>query len=85
MSLLRKLALSLAIGLSGIGLAFFGYVSGAVQQDAGAQRGILIMFCAIPIVFSTAAAILFLQFPITRARHEETLAELERRRAARSG
>ena len=83
LSLLRKLARSLAIGLSGIGLAFFGYVSGAVQQDADAQRGILIMFCAIPIVFSTGAAILFLRFPITRARHEETLAELERRRERR--
>jgi GPH family glycoside/pentoside/hexuronide:cation symporter len=83
LSLLRKLARSLAIGLSGIGLGFFGYVSGAVQQDAEAQRGIIVMFCAVPIVFSTGAAILFLMFPITRARHEETLAELERRRERR--
>ncbi len=84
LSLLRKLARSLAIGLSGIGLGFFGYVSGAVQQSAGAQRGIIIMFCAIPIAFSTGAAILFLLFPITRARHEETLAELQRRRERRA-
>jgi len=83
LSLLRKLSRSLAIGLSGIGLGFFGYVSGAVQQDAEAQRGIIVMFCAVPIVFSTGAAILFLLFPITRARHEETLAELERHRERR--
>jgi Na+/melibiose symporter-like transporter len=83
LSLLRKLSRSLAIGLSGIGLGFFGYVSGAVQQDAEAQRGIIVMFCAIPIVFSIGAAILFLMFPITRARHAENLAELERRRERR--
>jgi GPH family glycoside/pentoside/hexuronide:cation symporter len=83
LSLLRKLSRSLAIGLSGIGLAFFGYVSGAVQQDAGAQRGIIIMFCVVPIVFSAGAAILFLLFPITRARHDETLAELRRRSEGR--
>jgi Na+/melibiose symporter-like transporter len=83
LSLLRKLARSLAIGLSGIGLGFFGYVSGAVQQNADVQRGIIIMFCAVPIVFSVGAAILFLLFPITRARHEKTLAELERRRERR--
>ena len=58
-------------------------MSGAVQQNADAQHGIIIMFCAVPIVFSTGAAILFLLFPITRARHEETLAELERRREQR--
>ena len=83
LSLLRKLARSLAIGISGIGLGIFGYVSGSVQQDADAQRGIIIMFCVVPIVFTTGAAILFWLFPITRARHEETLAELERHRAER--
>jgi GPH family glycoside/pentoside/hexuronide:cation symporter len=80
LSLLRKLARAGAIGLSGIGLGFFGYVSGAVQQDADAQRGIIVMFCLIPIVFSSGAAILFWLFPITRARHEETLAALQLRR-----
>lgn len=79
LSLLRKLARALAIGISGIGLGFFGYVSGAVEQSPEAQRGIIVMFCIVPIVFSIGAAILFLRFPITRARHEETLAELERR------
>jgi len=83
LSLLRKLARALAIGLSGIGLALFGYVSGTLEQDAEAQRGIIVMFCVVPLVFSTGAAILFLLFPITRARHEETLAELRRHRAQR--
>jgi Na+/melibiose symporter-like transporter len=80
LSLLRKLSRSLAIGLSGIGLGLFGYVSGAVQQGPEAQRGIIVMFCIVPIVFSIGAGVLFLLFPITRARHEQTLAELRRRR-----
>jgi GPH family glycoside/pentoside/hexuronide:cation symporter len=85
LSLLRKLSRSLAIGLSGIGLGFFGYVSGAIQQDAEAQRGIIVMFCAVPLVFSIGAGVLFLLFPITRAEHEETRIELERRRGQREG
>ena len=44
------------------------------------MRGILVMFCGVPIVFSLIAGVLFLLFPITRARHEQTLAELGRRR-----
>jgi GPH family glycoside/pentoside/hexuronide:cation symporter len=79
-SLLRKLSRSLAIGLSGAGLGFFGYVSGTAQQAPEAVRGILFMFCAVPIVFSMIAGALFLLFPITRARHEKVLAELSRRR-----
>jgi GPH family glycoside/pentoside/hexuronide:cation symporter len=79
-SLLRKLSRSLAIGLSGLGLGFFGYVSGVVHQSPEALRGIVIMFCIVPIVFSAITAVLFLLFPITRARHENTLAALHRRR-----
>jgi GPH family glycoside/pentoside/hexuronide:cation symporter len=78
-SLLRKLSRSLAIGLSGVGLGLFGYVSGTVQQDPEAVRGILVMFCVVPIVFTVITGALFLLFPITRARHEKTLAELSRR------
>jgi len=78
-SLLRKLSRSLAIGLSGVGLGFFGYVSGTAQQDPEAVRGILFMFCVVPIVFTVITGALFLLFPITRARHEKTLAELSRR------
>jgi GPH family glycoside/pentoside/hexuronide:cation symporter len=79
-SLLRKLSRSIAIGLSGLGLGLFGYVSGTTQQTPEAVRGILVMFCVVPIVFSAIAGVLFLLFPITRARHEQTLAELHRRR-----
>jgi Na+/melibiose symporter-like transporter len=79
-SLLRKLSRSLAIGLSGVGLGLFGYVSGTAQQDPETLRGILVMFCVVPIVFTVITGALFLLFPITRARHEKTLAQLSRRR-----
>jgi GPH family glycoside/pentoside/hexuronide:cation symporter len=80
-SLLRKLSRSLAMGLSGIGLGFFGYVSGVTQQSPEAVRGIKLMFCVVPAVASGIAAIMLLWFPITRARHEETLEVLRRRHA----
>jgi GPH family glycoside/pentoside/hexuronide:cation symporter len=78
-SLLRKLSRSLAIGISGLGLGFFGYTSGVVQQSPDALRGIVIMFCIVPIIFSAITGALFLFFPITRTRHEATLAKLRRR------
>lgn len=80
LSLLRKSSRSLAIGLSGVGLGLFGYASGATHQQPEALRGIVVMFCLVPIVFSAGAGVLFLLFPITRARHEQTVAELRRRR-----
>ncbi len=82
-SLLRKLARSLAIGLSGVGLGFFGYVSGVAEQSAEAMRGIKIMFCIVPAIASGITAAMLLWFPITRERHEETLEILHRRHAAR--
>jgi GPH family glycoside/pentoside/hexuronide:cation symporter len=81
-SLLRKLSRSLAIGLSGIGLGFFGYVSGVAGQADEALQGIRIMFCIVPAIASGAAAIIFLWFPITRTRHEAALEELRSREAA---
>ncbi|MCP3985437.1 MAG: MFS transporter [bacterium] len=79
-SLLRKLSRSLAIGLSGLGLGFFGYASGVAHQSPDALRGIVIMFCIVPIIFSAVTSVLLLFFPITRAHHETTLATLRRRR-----
>jgi Na+/melibiose symporter-like transporter len=84
-SLLRKLSRSLAIGLSGIGLGFFGYVSGVAGQTQEALDGIRIMFCIVPTVSCVITAVLLLRFPITRARHEAALEELRARHAANVG
>jgi GPH family glycoside/pentoside/hexuronide:cation symporter len=82
-SLLRKLSRSLAIGLSGIGLGFFGYVSGVADQAQEALQGIKIMFCIVPAVSCGITAVILLWFPITRVRHEAALEELRRRQAAK--
>jgi GPH family glycoside/pentoside/hexuronide:cation symporter len=81
-SLLRKLSRSLAIGLSGVGLGLFGYVSGVAQQTPEALEGIRIMFCVVPAVASGTTALMLLWFPITRADHERATEELRRRQAA---
>jgi Na+/melibiose symporter-like transporter len=78
-SLLRKLSRSLAIGLSGIGLGFFGYVSGKSGQSAEAIAGIRVMFCIVPAVSAGLAGLVLLWFPINRARHEATLRQLRLR------
>jgi Na+/melibiose symporter-like transporter len=82
-SVLRKLSRSIAIGLSGVGLASFGYVSGVAQQSPEALLGIKVMFCVVPAAASGITAVMLLFFPITRARHEVTLAALRQRHADR--
>jgi GPH family glycoside/pentoside/hexuronide:cation symporter len=82
-ALLRKLSRSLAMGLSGIGLAFFGYTSGVAQQSPEAVGGIRIMFCIVPAIASGTCAVMLLWFPITRAKHAATLETLAERHAAR--
>jgi GPH family glycoside/pentoside/hexuronide:cation symporter len=79
-SLLRKLSRSLAIGFSGIGLGFFGYVSGVAGQAQEALQGIRIMFCIVPAVSCGITALILLWFPITRVRHRAALEELRSRR-----
>jgi GPH family glycoside/pentoside/hexuronide:cation symporter len=81
-ALLRKLSRSLAMGLSGVGLAFFGYTSGVAEQSPEAVGGIRIMFCIVPAIASGICAVMLLWFPITRTRHEATLEALAERHTA---
>jgi GPH family glycoside/pentoside/hexuronide:cation symporter len=81
-SLTRKLARALSIGAAGLGLSFWGYQEGALEQPESAIRGIMWMFSIIPAMAATVCGFLFLRFPITRAIHEATLEELDRRRAS---
>jgi GPH family glycoside/pentoside/hexuronide:cation symporter len=78
-SLLRKLSRSLSMGLSGVGLGFFGYASGVLEQSPEAIRGIQIMFCVLPAIACTISALLLLRFPISRRRHEEIQKALRER------
>jgi Na+/melibiose symporter-like transporter len=84
-SLLRKLSRSLSMGLSGVGLGFFGYASGVLEQSPEAIRGIKIMFCVVPAIACTISALLLLRFPINRKRHEEIQKALRERYSAAEG
>jgi GPH family glycoside/pentoside/hexuronide:cation symporter len=81
-SLTRKLARALSMGAAGVGLSFWGYQEGALEQPPSAIEGIMWMFSIIPALAAVVCGLLFLKFPITRALHESTLEELERRRAS---
>ena len=78
-SLLRKLSRSLAMGISGIGLGFFGYASGVSEQSPEAIRGIRLMFCIVPAIASGICGVMLLWFPINRAKHAATLEALAER------
>jgi GPH family glycoside/pentoside/hexuronide:cation symporter len=79
-SLLRKLCRALSIGAAGLGLSLWGYQEGGLEQPESALRGIMWMFAIIPAIASVIAGLLFLRLPLTRARHEDTLAALDRHR-----
>jgi Na+/melibiose symporter-like transporter len=79
-SLVRKLCRALSIGAAGFGLSLWGYQEGGLEQSESALRGIMWMFSIIPAIAAAIAGLLFLRLPLTRAGHEATLAELERRR-----
>jgi Na+/melibiose symporter-like transporter len=81
-SLLRKLSRSLAIGLSGVGLGYFGYASGVLEQSPEAIQGIKVMFCVVPAIACAITALLLLRFPIDRKRHAEIQKALRERYAA---
>jgi Na+/melibiose symporter-like transporter len=57
-------------------------VSGVAGQDPEVLEGIRVMFCVVPAVSSAITAVIFLYFPITRARHRQALEELRRRQEA---
>jgi Na+/melibiose symporter-like transporter len=83
-NLTRKLARAITIGGAGLGLSLWGYQEGALEQPESAVRGIMWMFSIIPAMAAAVVGLLILRFPITRAIHESTLEELDRRRASGS-
>jgi len=84
-SLLRKLSRSLSMGLSGVGLGYFGYASGVLEQSPEAIQGIKIMFCVVPSIACAISALLLLRFPIDRRRHGEIQQALRERYTATGG
>lgn len=80
--LLRKLARALSFWLVGLGLGYFGYVEGGVEQTPRAVYGIMLMFSPVSAAFILGSSALFLWWPLNRHQHETMVAEILRRRDA---
>jgi GPH family glycoside/pentoside/hexuronide:cation symporter len=86
--LLQKLGLALGLFLVSQALAIAGYVTPPVgtttpiTQPESAVNAIRFMIGPVPALILIAGIFLVYKFPITKENHEETLRQLEERRAA---
>jgi len=84
-TLMQKVASSIAIPLTLLVLDFTGYVPNAVQQPASALLGIRIVVGPIPAALLCAGILFAIVYPLSRERHAQICQELESRRASRKG
>ncbi|UCH09702.1 MAG: MFS transporter, partial [Fidelibacterota bacterium] len=80
-TLIRKVATSLAVPMVGVLLEFTGYVPNVAQQADSALLGIRIAIGPIPAVLLVAGILFAILFPLGREEHTRLVAELEERRA----
>jgi GPH family glycoside/pentoside/hexuronide:cation symporter len=81
-TLLRKVATSIAIPATLWLLHFTGYDGLAEQQPASAEMGLRVVIGPIPAVLLCLGIAFAYFYPLTRAKYAEIVRELERRRAA---
>ena len=81
-TLLRKVATSIAIPLTLWLLHFTGYDGLAEQQPASAELGLRVVIGPFPAVLLCLGIAFAYFYPLTRAKYAEIVRELERRRAA---
>lgn len=79
--LLQKIGLALGLFAVGQMLQLTGYNSALAEQPPAALLAIRLLIGPIPALVLIAGVVLVHFFPITREQHEQTLAELARRRA----
>ncbi len=82
-TLMQKIASSLAIPLMLLMLKVTGYQSNAVQQSSSALWGIRIAIGPIPALLLITGIVFALRYPLDRERFSQVVAELEKRRALR--
>lgn len=80
-TLLKKAASSIAIPLTLLVLDWSGYVSNAAQQTESAVWAIRILTGPVPSVLLVGGILFALYYPLDRAAHAQTRAEIESRRA----
>jgi GPH family glycoside/pentoside/hexuronide:cation symporter len=85
MVFLQKLGLALGLFLVGLALEFQGFDerAGIGQQPESALTAIRVMIGPVPAAILICGIVLTAFYPITRRKHQELLAELEKRRNAK--
>ena len=79
-SLMQKIASSIAIPLALLMLDQTGYVPTAAEQAPAVVRGIQVLMGPVPAALLCGGILFALFYPLSRGRHAEVRAELERRR-----
>jgi GPH family glycoside/pentoside/hexuronide:cation symporter len=83
-SLMQKIASSIAIPLILLLLDATGYVPNAAQQQSGALLGIRLVVGPVPAVLLLAGIFFAVLYPLNRVEFARVVADLEQRRAAAS-
>lgn len=82
-TLMGKIANSLAVPLSLLLLEFTGYVSNAPEQPQSALLGIKIVIGPIPALLLFGGVIFAIFYPLSREKYKQVVTELNRRKEAR--
>jgi GPH family glycoside/pentoside/hexuronide:cation symporter len=79
-TLMGKIASSIAIPLTAIMLDVTGYIPNAAQQPASALLGIRLLIGPVPAIFLIVSIIFALKYPLEREQFSSIVKELEERR-----
>ncbi len=82
-TLMGKIANSVAVPLSLLLLEFTGYVSNAEVQPTSALTGIKIMIGPVPALLLMSGIVFAIFYPLSREKYSQIVTELEKRRAER--
>jgi len=79
-TLMKKVASSLAIPMTAVFLDVTNYVPNAAEQPASALLGIRLLMGPIPAILLTIAIVFALRYPLDRESYTQVVDELEKRR-----
>ncbi len=82
-TLMQKIASSVAVPLVLLLLEFTGYIPNAAQQPGSALTGIRIVIGPLPALLLCSGIAFALSYPLSRSQHAQIVRELEARRALR--
>ncbi len=82
-TLMQKIASSVAVPLVLLLLEFTGYIPNAAQQPGSALTGIRIVIGPLPALLLCSGIVFALSYPLSRSQHAQIVRELEARRAIR--